>query len=121
MTADEVWALVDDLWSRRAGIATRPRCPTVHKLAEMIRIAFPDMTVTVEPWSETPNKAPRGVRWRVDGKTRHGHRLSVWRPGSPAYMAPDWSHKTTETYRSNMDIIEWMRGERRAMKESGNG
>jgi hypothetical protein len=77
------------------------RVPSIRKLAEMIRAAGFD--ATVERGYCNTDRHPRGVRWRIPGKGRHGNKLIVRRDGAIVL-----SHNSAETYRHNAEIVDWM-------------
>jgi hypothetical protein len=96
----------------------RKRAPSIEALAAFINQHFAGHLVArVEPWGETPYRKIAGSRLiRYTGKRREGRRLTVHRAreGRGCIDAPDMlDHRTTETYRTNYDvvrqIVEWHR------------
>lgn len=98
-------AAVDSRWTRKP-----VRCPNVQRMAEFIRARWPDLYVSVEPWSETKDRHPAGVRWRIPGRrTYRGFRLTVSKSlGDRLCGRHLFTHETTETYRRNTDVARWI-------------
>jgi hypothetical protein len=103
----------------RAGAATcySGRAPRLVDLAAFVNENLPGWTAKVESWSYTPDKAPQGVRFRIDGRKRTGNRFTLYAPWSPSYR-PFHYHNSMEPYRRNSDvcriIIEVVEGKHHA-------
>lgn len=77
------------------------RAPSLHQLAAFVNVSIPGWSAKVEPWSYTPDKAPRGFRLRIPGRTRKGNRLELYREGE---LRPCRTHNSMEPYRKNADV-----------------
>ena len=86
------------------------RCPSVKRMAELIRALWPDLYVQLEPWSETKDRHPKGVRWRIPGRREYcGFRLKVAASAQDSLCGRNiFTHTTTETYRRNTDVARWI-------------
>lgn len=52
------------------------------------------------------DRHPKGVRWRIPGKGRHGNRIKVFK-GADLVL----DHNAAETYRSNDEVERWLERE----------
>ena len=98
-------AAIDSRWTDKP-----VRCPSVKRMAELIRARWPELYVEVEPWSETKDTHPKGVRWRIPGRrTYRGFKLTVSESIKAKLCGRHiYSHTTTETYRRNTDVARWI-------------
>ena len=91
-------------WSRRY----TGRCPfRLADLAEWINENMPGFVAHMEDWSYTPDKAPSGCRYRIDGVRREGKRLAVYSREAP-YSFPVFTHIPMEPYRHNSQVCRWI-------------
>lgn len=79
--------------------------PRLKKLAEIIN-ASGRFTAKIERGYCNTDRHPKGVRWRIPGKGRHGNRLIV-KDKLGGLVVLD--HNAAETYRHNGEVVEWMR------------
>lgn len=83
----------------------RKRMPRLATLAQFIRAEMPDVTVTLEEGYCNTDRQSAGCRYITHvGKGRTGTRLKVHRDGKVIY-----DHNAAETYRSNDDVVRWIR------------
>lgn len=93
----------------------REKVPRLAKLAVLINELFPELTAEMEDWSYTPDKAPRGARYRIDGVTHEGKRLVVHEKGRECYR-PIFDHFPHEPYRWNYQVVNWIEQRLREQK-----
>jgi hypothetical protein len=84
---------------------TTKRAPRLAKLAEIIKATGRFQVEVTQGYCNTDRK-PKGLRYITrKGKGRTGTRLIVrWANGDLAL-----DHNAAETYRSNNEVVEWMR------------
>ena len=88
------------------------RSPTIKSLARFINENMPRFRANVSACSEQGTFKPKGLRYTTRTfKSKEGYHLEVYEKResfSNGFVRPIFSHKTTETYRSNSEVCRWM-------------
>lgn len=87
-----------DLWRD-----TGKRCPTTKQMAEYINIRLPHLKAVVSDWSEY--KGRKAGRVYYSGQSYEGYRLVVTNRKTGKELL---DHRTTETYRMNYEVAEFI-------------
>lgn len=93
------------------GFNEKPIPPRLLVLARFIREMWPELTVTLEPWTTSTDRKLTGTRLVHPGKGRKGKRLEVRcrPPGRDPYNhGVILRHESGEAYRHNGNVCEWI-------------
>lgn len=93
------------------GFNEKPIPPRLSVLTTFIRETWPELTVTLEPWTSSTDRKIGRLCW--PGAGRKGKRLEVkYRrrvAGDPLGVYRTLlSHTSSETYRHNGEVCEWI-------------
>ena len=90
----------------------KPVPPRLSVLARFIKRMWPELTVTLKPWTTSTDRKLSGSRLCWPGKGRKGQMLEVRDPTKARSSLAEphllLRHESGETYRHNGEVCQWI-------------